>query len=60
MFCPGNDLILKGLPKIAEIVTVSCHSHNEVPELFRIILGCAKGFRAYHVELHMVAAELEI
>ena len=56
VLCPGDDLILERLGKVAEVVAVACDPDYKVSVLFWMLLGITQGVRAYHIELYMVAS----
>jgi len=60
MFGPEDDLILKILSQIVEVVAVSCHPDYQIPVQFGMLLCIAKCFGIYHIELNVMAVETEI
>ena len=60
MLCSGDDLLLKRLAQIAEIIAVTGNTDNQVPVLFRVLLGRAQGGRIHHIELNVMSVQFEI
>jgi len=60
VFGAPDDLILKILAQVIEVIAVSCNANNQVTVLFRMLLRIAKRFGADNVKLYMVPVEAEI
>jgi len=56
---PRDDLLLEPTGEVHEIVAVPSHPHHEVLEILGPSLRFSKELGAYHVELHMVPAQIE-
>ena len=60
MFGPEDDLILKILPEIVEVIAVAGYPHNQVPVQFRMFLCFTECFGIDHIELDMMTIEAEV
>ena len=60
LFGSFDNLILQGLGQVAEEVAISGYTNDEIPKLLGLRLSCAKRLRPDHVELDVVAVDLEI
>ena len=60
MLCTGNDLVLQRLAQITEVVAVSCHAHDQVAVLVRVLLGCSQRVGIDNVELNMVPIQPKV
>ena len=60
MFCSSDYFVLKVLPQIIEIITVTGNAYNKVTVHFRILLGMPESFSANNIELNMMTIKTEI
>ena len=37
--CACNNLILQGFAQVTEVITIACHTHDEVPVGLWVLLG---------------------
>jgi 5,10-methenyltetrahydromethanopterin hydrogenase len=60
MFRTPDDLVLKVLSQVIEIITVACHAYNQVTVQLRMFLRLTEGVGADNVELDVVAVKAEV
>src|ERR1035437_1162469 len=56
----GDDFVLQGGGEVAEIVAVAGYPHDQIPMLLGMRLRLAQRLRRDHVELDVMAVELEV
>lgn len=56
----GDDLILQGLAQVTEVIAVAGHPDNQIPVLLGVCLCGPQGLGPHHVELDVVAVQLEV
>ena len=60
MFGPSDDLVLKILSQVIEIIAVTCHADNEVTVQLRVFLRLTECPGIDHVELYVVTVKAEV
>src|SRR4030065_2030617 len=60
LFGPADDLFLELGPQIDEVIAVAGDQDDEVAEFFRMLLCLPQGLGRHHIELDVMAVELEV
>ena len=60
MFCAGDDFLLQFAGQIAEVIAVAGHADDQVAVRSGFGLGLAQRFGPDHVELDVMAVQLEV
>ena len=60
LLCSFDDLILKCLVKISEMITVTCNTNDQITVFIRVILCIDQSLPVYDIELDMMSVQIKV
>ena len=60
MLCPGDNFLLVMPVQVDEVIAVTGNPHQQVAILIGYLLGPAQGGGVHHIELDVMAVQVEI